>query len=641
MAINWRNVRHDLFWPESRYTRQLNPGDILSRPVLYSPYPEVRSTMRVYLLAIIWTIIGAGIRQFFSPRQPSISLGSTVIQLFLYPCGRLLELLPDWGFTIRGKRYSINPGPWTFKKMLATIMINVAVGGAYVALYNIIVQKLPMYYGNTWATPRYQFLLILSTQFLGFGFAGVLRRWVVYPTKALWPTILPSIALSRALLKPDRPENIHGWTISRYWFFLVCCTASFLYFWFPNYLFQALSTFNWITWIAPNNFNLALITGTVLGLGLNPWPTFDWNVAASLTAPLVTPFYSLKSNYKYTAYLPLNTNALRANTNKAYAVTEILTNGLLDEKKYQQYSPPFYSAGDLMVYGVNFCFYPASILWAFINEGRTIVVNLKEFVTDLKNRQRSNYDRFDDPFSRMMRKHKEVPDWLFLIVLVISFVLCVVCLTVYPTNTPAYEYNIDGRAESYISDQKLPKIPARAVFRGQILTSLIQAIVSIGVVNWQIGNIPDLCNPLNTQKFTCPGPQTYYSASIGELLRYLPKYFRYVNPVLVIGGMSNWAPYNLSYLTGGFYLSIFFMFFVRRRYLAWWEKYNYVLSSAMDAGIAFSAIIIFFAVDYHAKNLRWWGNTVSHAGIDGGVENQVQLELPAIGYFGSKPGEYP
>ncbi|KAK9342538.1 hypothetical protein V1522DRAFT_296637 [Lipomyces starkeyi] len=50
----------------------------------YSPYPEVRSvtepyeedvpveTIRVYFLAIIWSFIGAGIRQFFSPRQPAI-----------------------------------------------------------------------------------------------------------------------------------------------------------------------------------------------------------------------------------------------------------------------------------------------------------------------------------------------------------------------------------------------------------------------------------------------------------------------------------------------------------------------------------------------------------------------------------------
>lgn len=47
----------------------------------------------------------------------------------------------------------------------------------------------------------------------------------------------------------------------------------FIYFWFPNYLFQALSYFNWITWIAPQNINLAAVTGSLGGLGVNPLPT--------------------------------------------------------------------------------------------------------------------------------------------------------------------------------------------------------------------------------------------------------------------------------------------------------------------------------------------------------------------------------
>jgi hypothetical protein len=34
----------------------------------------------------------------------------------------------------------------------------------------------------------------------------------------------------------------------------------FIYFWFPNYIFQALSYFNWIVWIAPNNVNVAAIS---------------------------------------------------------------------------------------------------------------------------------------------------------------------------------------------------------------------------------------------------------------------------------------------------------------------------------------------------------------------------------------------
>lgn len=45
-------------------------------------------------------------------------------------------------------------------------------------------------------------------------------------------------------------------------------TSMFFYYWLPGYLFTALSTFNWMTWIAPNNLTLAILTGSNLGLGL-------------------------------------------------------------------------------------------------------------------------------------------------------------------------------------------------------------------------------------------------------------------------------------------------------------------------------------------------------------------------------------
>lgn len=63
------------------------------------------------------------------------------------------------------------------------------------------------------------------------------------------------------------------------------------YFWFPNFIFQALSYFSWITWIAPDNVALTAICGSVNGLGFNPVPTFDWNIFPG--GALTTPIFSL------------------------------------------------------------------------------------------------------------------------------------------------------------------------------------------------------------------------------------------------------------------------------------------------------------------------------------------------------------
>ncbi|KAK9328603.1 OPT oligopeptide transporter protein-domain-containing protein [Lipomyces starkeyi] len=727
----------------------------------YSPYPEVRSvtdpyddptipveTFRVYLLAIIWTIIGTGVSQFFAFRMPAISISSAVIQLFLYPCGTAMQLLPDWGFTFRGTRYTINPGPWTYKEqMLATLMVNVANGGTYVTRDNVMTQKLPLFY-NSKVALGYEFLMNFSTQLFGFGFAGMLRRWVIYPVRSIWPTVLPTLALNRALLKSEKKTSVNGWTIPKYTFFLVTFGASFLYFWFPNYIFQALSKFNWMTWIAPQNFTLAVITGSTLGLGFNPLTTFDWNVI-NWTNALAIPFYSAVqqylgmllggfivvalywTNYKWCAYVPINTNGLRDRFNKSYNVTKVLTNNLLDEEKYQAYSPPYYSAGFLVTYGSYFVVYPLAFIYIFLKEWRPIYSSFRDFIKGLRARSKSAYESFDDPHSRMMRAYKEVPDWWYLAILILSFVFGVICVEIYrqDTNTPVYGivvtivvsaafliplsvirsvtgfslsisvmsemiagfmfpgngianlilkcygYQTENQAEGYIADQKMAhysKIPPRALFRGQVVTTIAQCIVSIGVLQWQMYNIHDLCSPTQPDRFTCPGLSTIYSASImwgvigplrtfqgvypvfawcflvGAILaptwyilqKYIPK-LSLIDPILIVGGMGYWAPYNLSYHTPGLYASFAFMYYIRRRYLSWWEKYNYVLSAGLTAGVAFAAIIIFFAVQYRDKSINWWGNTVVSAGIDGGKGQQTRLPLPEKGYFGLDPGTYP
>jgi hypothetical protein len=47
----------------------------------------------------------------------------------------------------------------------------------------ILVQKSPIYYGQTFVTFGYQLMLTLFVQLMGMGFAGYLRRFSVYPVK--------------------------------------------------------------------------------------------------------------------------------------------------------------------------------------------------------------------------------------------------------------------------------------------------------------------------------------------------------------------------------------------------------------------------------------------------------------------------
>ncbi|KAL7666065.1 OPT family small oligopeptide transporter [[Candida] zeylanoides] len=731
----------------------------------HSPYPEVRAiagpyddpsipceTFRAYVIGIVWMAIGAFINQFFQMRQPAISFSTSVAQLFLYPTGQLwYYVFPDVTVPLGKYSFRLSPGPWTYKEQMFATIIFAVFGGTQYVSYNFYTQKVDVFYGNKWVTWGYQILLALSNNFLGFGFAGILRRFACYPVKAIWPTILPTLALNQALLAPERKENINGWTISRYYFFFIACAGSFLYFWIPDYLFGALSTFNWMTWIKPDNFNLAMITGSVSGLGVNPITTFDWNIL-DFGSPLVVPFFTQVYQYagmvlsffiicavywtnsKWTAFLPINNNGIFNNQGGYYNVREVLDDkGLLDIEKYKAYGPPFYTAANLVVYGTFFAMYPFSVFYESIVRWPAIQASLYSVYTTFRHFRTSVYEGLTDPHSRMMSRYKEVPDWCYLIILVIALVLAIVCVEIYPTQTPvwtlffalginlvflipltalasstgfsfglnvlveliigyalpgnsqalmfvkAFGYNIDGQAQNYVSDQKMghyAKIPPRALFRGQILSVFIGSFIALAITNWQIGGeIEDLCVPGNKMKFTCPPAKTYFSASvlwgtigpkrvfgglypvlrwcflIGFLLVFPALAFRWYGPKKIardfqpsifMGGFLNWAPYNLSYYTGSMYLSIAFMYYIKKHYLTWWEKYNFVLSGALGAGVAFSSIIIFFAMQYHDKSISWWGNNVMYAGLDGASPSRYNVtEMAPDGYFGPRIGHFP
>lgn len=260
-------------------------------------------------------------------------------------------------------------------------------------------------------------MLTLFVQLMGMGFAGYLRRFSVYPVKALWPTILPTIAMNRALTRPEPKEIIYGWTISRYKFFYICTICMFFYYWLPGFLFTALSTFNWMTWIAPENFTLAILTGSSLGLGLfNPITTFDWNVATSSYAALAQPFFAtctmyfgsilgafiilriFYSNMYNTAYLPINSSSAFANDGTVYSVQKVVVNNKLDDTLYQSYSPPFYSAGYILTVGANFAFYPVYFLYIMVNQWKTVSQAYIDFYKGLRH-GKGNYEGAMDGLS--------------------------------------------------------------------------------------------------------------------------------------------------------------------------------------------------------------------------------------------------
>ncbi|KAK9455001.1 OPT oligopeptide transporter protein-domain-containing protein [Dipodascopsis uninucleata] len=727
----------------------------------YSPYPEVRAvcspvddptveveTLRAYIIGGFW-VAGVGfLNQIFSFRQPSFSLNSQVVQILVYPTGLLFaRILPKKTIGIGKWKVNLNPGPWTFKEqMLTTIMTNVGAQTSNLGWY-LPTMVLPLFFNEQWIGNGFIILMSFCLQFFGMGLAGVLRRWVIYPVKAVWPTELPVLQLNRTLLTPEKNVSIHGWTISKYkLFFLALCISFSLYF-IPDYLFKALSTFNWMTWIAPQNKKLAFVTGSTIGLGVNPVSSFDWAVINYAT-PLILPFFVTMnqyvgtilaaiviaaiyfSNYMYTGYMPPNTANVYDRFGDEYNLTRVVdSGGKLNITQYESYSSPYISAGNLVYMCAAYMNYTLTFCYIFLSEWKTIKESVVEFVRALKNRSTSSYEQYDDAISTMMRKYNEVPDWWFLVVMLFAIVCGIVSITVYPSDVPVwviivmaiicvalmipgmvlysttgkmlslnmlgpvlggymapghnvanilcriFGYSVDEQGQTYIGDQKIAhyaKLPPRSVFRAQIYATIIQVFVTTGALDFLLYNVENFCSYEQASKFTCPFAHTLYSdtllfsvigptrtfdqlypaikymflvgAVMSVVFWYLrktyPNIFYTFHPILVLGGFLRYgSTYNLTYYTPGFYMAFVFNYYIRRRYLDWWSKYNYILQSAITAGVAFCGILIFFALQYHPKSLIWWGNTVSSAGIDG-KGTAALVDIPSEGYFGVPNGTW-
>jgi OPT family oligopeptide transporter len=224
--------------------------------------------------------------------DPSVTITGIVAQLSALPLGRLFEkVLPRRQFRTLGYSWSLNPGPFNIKEhTCVTVMANVVVGGAYAT---DVVATQRAFYNQNWGF-SYTILLILSSQLIGYSFAGVVRQFLVWPSSMIWPGALVNAALFNTLHKNyGKRERGH---MTRERFFALVVAGSCVWYWVPGFLWTGLSVFNWACWIAPQNVVVNQLFGTLSGLGMGI-VTFDWAMIAYFGSPLVMPWWSAVNTF--------------------------------------------------------------------------------------------------------------------------------------------------------------------------------------------------------------------------------------------------------------------------------------------------------------------------------------------------------
>lgn len=115
-------------------------------------------------------------------------------------------------------------------------MATVGASSAY-ATDIIAVQR--VYYNQTYNF-SYQWLVVMSTQLIGFSIGGIARRFLVQPPSMIWPANLVNCALFNTLHQQQYAGVGNRGGISRERFFVYCLIAGTSWYFFPGYIFQVI-----------------------------------------------------------------------------------------------------------------------------------------------------------------------------------------------------------------------------------------------------------------------------------------------------------------------------------------------------------------------------------------------------------------
>ncbi|CAN6674759.1 oligopeptide transporter 1 [Trichomonascus vanleenenianus] len=458
---------------------------IVSKVIDSSDNPDLNPwTFRSVFLGIGLSIFGAVLAEIYYFKPQTILVNGIFLLLIAYVLGEAMSLIPRHtsvpGLTwLNPALKFLNPHPFNIKEHVVILTMSSTASTAALATEVLAVQKL--WYTNSAPVGKaIGIFTIFTSQVLGYGIIGVLRKTLVYPTKMFYPNILPQVSTLQAL------HNDKGNNKRRLKLFYLCFGCMFLWEIVPEWMFELLIGFSIPCLAASNSSVVSNIFGGTNGnegLGLLSF-CFDWNYIAGTGNPMTIPIVATMNNlvgyflciavflgvyygnvWEAQKFPFLSQSLYTAESEKGNYVlfnqTQILdSNNNLDVRALEEvgvpYMTPTYTVyliatnlsiaatfthmylyhWDIMKQALGFLdprtwknALPVikSVNWKFWQKG--------EFDGRL-NRDGSIPELSDDPHFRAMLHYKEVPHWWYICALILSFAVALVCLYVGKSGLP-------------------------------------------------------------------------------------------------------------------------------------------------------------------------------------------------------------
>lgn len=375
-------------------------------------------TFRSVLLGSLFTVLGAGMSQLFFYKSNAPSFSSYFVILVTLPLARwMARVLPDRQVNILGFRFNLNPGPFSVKEH---VLIAVTVSsGATSAYASDIINIQELFFGEHMsALPA--LTLLITTQVIGFGFAGLVYNLLVRPPSMVFPSALVTVSLFNTL-----HDTESALTKKRMRFFVIAFAMIFVYQFIPTTLFPTLSSVAVLCYFHRSRLMQILSSG-YSGFGILNL-SFDWNVLGN-SGPLFQPWWAAMNFYggligmmyvvmpllyfgnfwNAQSFPAVLSSALFTKEYKKFDVNAVLNQeNVLDEQAWEQNKPMLLTPFFAISYGISFAILTSTITHVLIWHGKEIKKALYNPI-------------YSDVHNQLMKVYPLVPKSWYMITLALS-----------------------------------------------------------------------------------------------------------------------------------------------------------------------------------------------------------------------------
>ncbi|KAI9442368.1 OPT oligopeptide transporter [Lactarius indigo] len=269
-----------------------NERDIVTHVISVHDDPSLSPwTFRSFFIGIGLSAFGGILAEIYYFKPQTVLVSTMFLAIVSYVLGIAMEAF----IPCRGWFRYLNPGPFNKKENAFIVIMAGAAANSALGTEVLAVQRL---FYNITPNGASSIFLLFSSQLLGYGIGGLMRPILLYPSKMLYPGVLPMVSMLDAFYQEGSTRRSEG-NKKRLKLFYVAFSVIFIWEILPEWMFPLLTGFSVFCLGNPRSTDFTRIFGGSNGnegLGLLSI-CFDWQYISAGMNPFAIPLRAQVSNF--------------------------------------------------------------------------------------------------------------------------------------------------------------------------------------------------------------------------------------------------------------------------------------------------------------------------------------------------------